>query len=41
MADKKIPDEIKGAIKGVLALLKSGDLPEAIAKSVFPKTNKP
>ena len=39
--DKKIPDEIKNAISGVFSLLKSGDLPAAIAKSVFPKDSKP
>jgi hypothetical protein len=39
--NQKIPDEIKGAIKGVFELLKSGDLPEAIAKAVFPKESKP
>jgi hypothetical protein len=39
--NKEIPAEIKGAINGVFALLKSGDLPEAIAKAVFPSDNKP
>ena len=38
---KKIPDEIKNAIDGVMSLLKSGDLPAAIAKAVFPRENKP
>lgn len=38
---KEIPKEITNAINGVLELLKSGDLPEAIAKTVFPKENKP
>jgi len=38
---KEYPSEIKNAIDGVLSLLKSGDLPAAIAKATFPKDNKP
>ena len=38
---EKVPSQIKNAIDGVFALLKSGDLPKAIAKAVFPSDGKP
>lgn len=41
MAKVEIPDKIKNAISGVLDLLKSGNLPKAIAKATFPNVAKP
>jgi hypothetical protein len=41
MAKTEIPDKIKNAIGGVLELLKSGNLPKAIAKATFPNVAKP
>lgn len=41
MAKTDIPDKIKFAIAGVMDLLKSGNLPKAIAKATFPNEAKP
>lgn len=41
MAKAEIPDKIKEAISGVMDLLKSGNLPKAIAKATFPNVAKP
>lgn len=38
---KELPSEVKRAISGVFDLLNSGDLPQAVAKAVFPKDSKP
>jgi len=41
MSESKIPAQLKDAISGVLDLLKSGDLPEFVAKITFPASSKP
>lgn len=41
MAKAEIPDKIKNAITGVMELMKSGNLPKAIAKATFPNVAKP